>query len=102
MTEISAEMMLDELNQLAGPAASRVLSGICSAERWVGAIIAGRPYQSVDALIARSDAAVAAMTEADLRAALAGHPRIGDRRAASSGWSGQEQAGVPLDDAELM
>src|SRR5215472_16288516 len=102
MTEISAEMTLDELNQLAGPAASRVLSGICSAERWVGAIIAGRPYSSVDALLARSDAAVAAMTEADLRGALAGHPRIGDTQAAAASWSGQEQAGVRVDDAEFM
>src|SRR5258708_38358341 len=102
MTEISAEMTLDEINQLPAPAASRALSVICAAERWVGAILAGRPYQSVDALIARSDAAAAVMTEADLRAALAGHPRIGDTQAAAVGWSSQEQAGVRVDDAELM
>ena len=95
-------MTLDELNQLPTPTASRTLSGICAAERWVGAILAGRPYPSVDALIARSDAAVAAMTEADLRGALTGHPRIGDTQAASAGWSMQEQAGVRVDDAELM
>lgn len=102
MLETTAEMTLDELNQLPAPTASRALSGICAAERWVGAILAGRPYPSVDALIARSDAAVAAMTEADLRGALAGHPRIGDTKAASVGWSMQEQAGVRVDDAELM
>lgn len=101
MSEITAELTLDELNQLPAPAASRVLSGICAAERWVGAILAGRPYSSVDALIARSDAAVAAMTEPDLRGALAGHPRIGDSQAAAS-WSGQEQAGVQVEDAEFM
>jgi 2-oxo-4-hydroxy-4-carboxy-5-ureidoimidazoline decarboxylase len=65
-------------------------------------MVAGRPYQSIDAVIARSDAAVAAMTEADLRAALAGHPRIGDRQAMTAGWSSQEQAGVRVDDAEFM
>lgn len=102
MSEITAEVTLDELNQLPAPTASRALSGICAAERWVGAILAGRPYPSVDALIARSDAAVAAMTEPDLRGALAGHPRIGDTKAASAGWSMQEQAGVRVDDAELM
>jgi 2-oxo-4-hydroxy-4-carboxy-5-ureidoimidazoline decarboxylase len=102
MSETSAEMTLDELNQLPGPAASRVLNGVCSSERWVGAILAGRPYQSLDALIARSDAAAGAMTEADLRGALAGHPRIGDTQAASAGWSTQEQAGVRVDDAEFM
>jgi 2-oxo-4-hydroxy-4-carboxy-5-ureidoimidazoline decarboxylase len=101
MTEISAEITVDELNQLPAPTASRALSGVCSAERWVGAILAGRPYPSVDALIARSDAAVAAMTEADLRGALAGHPRIGDTQTAAS-WSGQEQAGVQVEDAEFM
>jgi 2-oxo-4-hydroxy-4-carboxy-5-ureidoimidazoline decarboxylase len=102
MLETTAEMTLDELNQLPTPTASKALSGICAAERWVGAILAGRPYPSVDALIARSDAAVAAMTEADLRGALAGHPRIGDALAVSAGWSMQEQAGVRVDDAELM
>lgn len=102
MSEITAEITLDALNQMPAPAASRLLSGICSAERWVGAILAGRPYLSVDALIARSDAAVAAMTEADLRGALAGHPRIGDTKAASAGWSTQEQTGVRVEDAEFM
>ncbi len=95
-------MTLDELNQVPVPVASRVLGGVCSAERWVGAVLAGRPYSSIDALLARSDAAVAAMTEADLRGALTGHPRIGDRQAAATGWSGQEQAGVAVEDAEFM
>jgi 2-oxo-4-hydroxy-4-carboxy-5-ureidoimidazoline decarboxylase len=102
MSETTAETTLDELNQLPAPAASRLLSGVCSAERWVGAVLAGRPYSSIDALLARSDAAVAAMTEADLRGALTGHPRIGDRQAAATGWSGQEQAGVQVEDAEFM
>lgn len=102
MTETTAEMTLDELNLLPAPAASRALSGVCTSERWVGAILAGRPYPSVDALMARSDATVAAMTEADLRGALAGHARIGDTQAAAAGWSSQEQAGVRVDDAEFM
>jgi 2-oxo-4-hydroxy-4-carboxy-5-ureidoimidazoline decarboxylase len=102
MAEVPGEMTLDELNRLPAPVASQALSMVCSSERWVGAVLAGRPYQTLDALIGRSDAAVGAMTEADLRAALNGHPRIGDARAASGGWSGQEQAGVAVGDAELM
>jgi 2-oxo-4-hydroxy-4-carboxy-5-ureidoimidazoline decarboxylase len=102
MSEMTGEMTLDELNQLPAPTASRVLSGVCAAERWVGGIIAGRPYPSVEALIARSDAAVGAMSEADLRAALAGHPRIGDKQATAASWSGQEQSGVQVEDAEFM
>jgi 2-oxo-4-hydroxy-4-carboxy-5-ureidoimidazoline decarboxylase len=89
---------LDWLNALAEPDARRELAGCCSSERWVSAVLAGRPYGSVESLLVRSDAAAAALTEADLTAALAGHPRIGDRKAAS-GWSRAEQAGVSADEA---
>src|SRR5260370_24564452 len=99
MPEVPAELTLDELNQLPAPTASKALSTICAAERWGGAVLAGRPYRSVHALLARSDAAVGSMAEADLRAALAGHPRIGDRRAPVPGWSSQEQARVAADQA---
>ncbi len=68
--------------------AREVLLGVCSAPRWAGAVAAGRPYGSLDALQA---AARAALTDADLDAALAGHPRIGDR---VGGRSGREQAAV--------
>ena len=102
MTGVPGEITLDELNRLPAPVASQVLSTVCSSERWIGGLLAGRPYPTLEALIARSDAAVGALTEADLRSALEGHPRIGDARAVSPGWSGQEQAGVAVDDAELM
>jgi 2-oxo-4-hydroxy-4-carboxy-5-ureidoimidazoline decarboxylase len=97
----AAELSLAELNELPGPAAERSLASCCTAPGWAAAVLAGRPYQSVDALLAQSDRAVARLTEADLRAALAGHPRIGDRQAATGRWSGQEQAGVATADAEL-
>jgi 2-oxo-4-hydroxy-4-carboxy-5-ureidoimidazoline decarboxylase len=51
----------------------------------------GRPYASVDDLLACSDDSVASLTQADLEQALAGHPRIGEQ---ASGASHQEQAGV--------
>lgn len=100
MPEVPAEIALDELNRMPAPIASQALSSVCSSERWVGALLAGRPYVSLDALITRSDAACGAMTEADLRAALEGHPRIGER-VASEAWSAKEQAGVDVEDAEL-
>jgi 2-oxo-4-hydroxy-4-carboxy-5-ureidoimidazoline decarboxylase len=53
-------------------------------------------------LLMRSDAVVAGLTPEQVEEALAGHPRIGDRRATSApGWSRQEQAGVSAADAEL-
>jgi 2-oxo-4-hydroxy-4-carboxy-5-ureidoimidazoline decarboxylase len=91
---------VDELNRLPGDEVRRELRGCCSSVRWIDAVAAGRPYDGEPALLAASDAAVAGLTEADLREALAGHPRIGERNAA--GWSGQEQAGVRRADAGLL
>ncbi len=71
------------------PDAERDLLDVCSAPRWASAVAAGRPYATADAL---QDAAAAALTDADLDAALTGHPRIGGRSA--GGVSGREQAGV--------
>ncbi len=82
---------LDRLNTLPAEAARAALLACCSAERWAAGIGSGRPYASVDDLLARSDESVAALSQADLQQALAGHPRIGDR---ASGPSHREQAGV--------
>src|SRR4051794_26558786 len=76
------------------------LAACCAAPAWVAALTAGRPFASVAELFAASDAAIAALTDADLAVALAAHPRIGagptgdppagpDRE-----WSRQEQAGM--------
>ncbi len=82
---------LDRLNTLPAEAARAALLACCPAERWAAGIGSGRPYASVDDLLARSDESVAALSQADLQQALAGHPRIGDR---ASGPSHREQAGV--------
>jgi 2-oxo-4-hydroxy-4-carboxy-5-ureidoimidazoline decarboxylase len=82
---------LDRLNALPAGQARSALLACCPAERWAADVGSGRPYRSVDDLLARSDASVAGLAEADLEQALAGHPRIGDR---ASGPSHQEQAGV--------
>jgi 2-oxo-4-hydroxy-4-carboxy-5-ureidoimidazoline decarboxylase len=97
---------VDVLNKLPADAVRQALHGCCSSDRWIGAVIARRPFAGAAALLAASDAAVAGLSEADLRDALAGHPRIGDRRVVAeregpAGWSGQEQAGVRDADAGL-
>jgi 2-oxo-4-hydroxy-4-carboxy-5-ureidoimidazoline decarboxylase len=61
-------------------------------------MLGARPFASLDALIGGSDAAVAAMSPADLEATLAGHPRLGEKAVA---WSAQEQAGI-ADSADDM
>src|SRR5262249_18170208 len=97
-----ADIMLSvqEFNRLADEAARQELRRCCSSGRWVDAVLGGRPYADVGALLAASDSAVAALSTTDLREALEGHPRIREPRAAtmgrpeSAGWSRQEQAGV--------
>jgi 2-oxo-4-hydroxy-4-carboxy-5-ureidoimidazoline decarboxylase len=62
-------------------------------------MVAGRPYADRDLLHARSDELTARLDGVDLAAALAGHPRIGER--SESAWSRQEQAGTAAADARL-
>lgn len=89
---------MDDLNSLPASAARQALAACCSSQAWVAAVEAGRPYARIGDLLAASDAAVAALAEADLREALDGHPRLGERQV--TGWSSQEQAGVSGDDAQ--
>jgi len=84
---------LAAFNALDDAAVRRRLAECCTSPGWVAAVAGKRPYAGVDELLAASDAAVAALSEEELAAALAGHPRIGERQDAGS-WSGQEQAGV--------
>ncbi len=76
------------------------LQACCAAPSWVDAVAGGRPYPDVEALEAGSDAATAALDETNLAAALAGHPRIGER-AAHGAWSAQEQSGVASADDDV-
>ncbi len=107
---------VDEFNRLPDDEAQQALRACCSSGRWIGAVAAGRPYPSMESLLGASDAAVAALGAADLGEALAGHPRIGDRRVADgpsagqadgagdsepANWSRQEQAGVSGADAQI-
>ena len=88
-------------NTLPAGDALQVLLGCCSATRWARQVAAGRPYASVEAVLRRSDEAVAGLSASDLAEALSAHPRIGERasehaseHAGERGWSRREQAGV--------
>jgi len=88
---------LDSFNALPEAAVRQRLLDCCAAPRWAGEVAAGRPYTSVEALQA---AARAALTDADVAAGLAGHPRIGDR--SGDEQSRREQRGVAGADADLL
>jgi 2-oxo-4-hydroxy-4-carboxy-5-ureidoimidazoline decarboxylase len=74
---------LDGFNALSRERAEQVLRSCCSSRAWARKVTAGRPYGSIEELCLAAD---------DALAALAGHPRIGDRPADES--SRQEQSGV--------
>jgi 2-oxo-4-hydroxy-4-carboxy-5-ureidoimidazoline decarboxylase len=69
-------------------------------ESWVEAVVAGRPYGDLGALLILADAHARTWSGAEVEAALADHPRIGERHAgsgASAAMSGGEQSGVSRD-----
>ncbi|MFW6092254.1 MAG: 2-oxo-4-hydroxy-4-carboxy-5-ureidoimidazoline decarboxylase [Actinomycetota bacterium] len=103
MTQPPEGIGLAAFNELPVERARDALLACCSSRAWAERVGAGRPYASTAQLYAAADEAVAAMTEADLDEALAGHPRIGERpgsspgsghSASSAGWSAREQSGV--------
>ena len=86
---------LARLNALPDSDAVELLLGCCSAPGWAWRVAGRRPFRSVDDLLAAADAAWAAREPGELDAAMAGHPRIGER--GLSAQSRQEQSGVGSD-----
>lgn len=75
--------------------AVQVLLAVCASRAWAAGVLARRPFTDADALLTAADHVLAALPEADVDEALAGHPRIGDRTAAAhSASSAREQSGV--------
>jgi 2-oxo-4-hydroxy-4-carboxy-5-ureidoimidazoline decarboxylase len=89
--------MLHRLNALPAKEAASQLRACCGASRWVEAMLARRPFESVDALLAAADEAWRATEPKDRDEAFAHHPRIGERRpaapvsATARAWSAREQ-----------
>jgi 2-oxo-4-hydroxy-4-carboxy-5-ureidoimidazoline decarboxylase len=84
------------------------LASCCAAEAWVERVLRGRPYADEAELCAISDVATAELDQEGLGQALAGHPRIGDRRPThasddrAGAWSRREQAGVNSAKADVV
>jgi 2-oxo-4-hydroxy-4-carboxy-5-ureidoimidazoline decarboxylase len=77
------------------------LRACCAAPGWADRVTAARPYRDPAALHAAADAALAGAGWPDIAAALAAHPRIGDRPAGGgveSAWSRGEQRGAATAD----
>jgi 2-oxo-4-hydroxy-4-carboxy-5-ureidoimidazoline decarboxylase len=65
--------------------AAAMLHPACASTRWIRRLVDGRPYGSLDPLIAASDAAIGALSWPDIEEALAAHPRIGNRAPSGAG-----------------
>lgn len=67
--------------------------------RWADELVAARPFDDENALFAAADRLTGGLTDAEVLAALADHPRIGERT--GSALSASEQSGVDRGDADL-
>ncbi|MFC4560879.1 2-oxo-4-hydroxy-4-carboxy-5-ureidoimidazoline decarboxylase [Nocardiopsis mangrovi] len=70
-------------------------------DRWVNALLRERPFADRAALVAAADAHARAITDDEAAAALARHPRIGERAPGAdtaAGWSRAEQSGFARDE----
>lgn len=70
---------LDGFNRLTDRQRMHLLFGVCSTTIWARRVLAGAPFDDVDALLDRADRVLAQLPEAEIDAALDGHPRIGAR-----------------------
>ncbi len=93
------EALLDvaALDRLSPAAAEALLRPACGSAEWVAAMVAARPFGTLAAVLAHSDAVLTELEWPGVLSALAAHPRIGDRAAGptlEATWSRQEQAGA--------
>jgi OHCU decarboxylase len=97
---MSATRDLAWLNSLAPADAMAELLKCCGAKRWAETVAAARPFGTLEELLAKADEAWRALDRDDWLEAFRSHPKIGEKKAASTvstqsqHWSAQEQAGV--------
>ena len=98
-SEATAQREL-HFNTLSTAEATARLLTCLAVPRWAAEVVAGRPYDNLAALVKQAEAAAATLTDDELAAALARHPRIGERAGVDhdAALSAKEQAAVAPDD----
>ncbi|MDP9395392.1 MAG: 2-oxo-4-hydroxy-4-carboxy-5-ureidoimidazoline decarboxylase [Actinomycetota bacterium] len=96
-------LSIEDFNVLDEPEAEAALLACCSSPEWARRVLDGRPYADAEELFVAANVALSLLSDEQLAAALAGHPRIGERPEGgrSAAWSRQEQSGVDEADADL-
>jgi 2-oxo-4-hydroxy-4-carboxy-5-ureidoimidazoline decarboxylase len=96
---------LDRFNGASSAELRPRLLALTAAPVWADQLLARRPYADLAELLDTSDDLVRALDAVQIDAALAGHPRIGERAAGlddeSAARSATEQAGMSGADAAL-
>jgi 2-oxo-4-hydroxy-4-carboxy-5-ureidoimidazoline decarboxylase len=83
---------LDGFNMLTDRQRMHALFEVCSSTIWARRVLAGAPFPDTQALLDRADRVLAELPDAEIDAALDGHPRIGGK--VDNAASAREQAGV--------
>lgn len=97
-------MRIEEFNALPDGEVAAALRACVGIDSWVHLLATGRPYDDASQLLAAARAQSATWTPAEVEAALADHPRIGEHptgTGAAAAASAREQAGLDPADAEL-
>lgn len=91
-------------DDLAEQDARELLLRCMSAPDWAARVLVDRPFGTKEKLIATADRTSRELSEDDVRSALAGHPRIGERANAghNAAASAREQSGVEDRDHERL
>ena len=95
---------LQEFNALPTDEARARAAACLDVPRWVEAVVGGRPYADRADVLALAAREGAHLDDDELAAALARHPRIGERAQVGrhdSAHSAHEQAGVDRDDRDV-
>ena len=88
-------MTLAEFNLAAPEAAAGQLLTACGSPRWASTLVAQRPFETPEALIDAAEQVWFSLGEEDWLEAFACHPRIGEKKAPTTGYlahSESEQA----------
>lgn len=89
-----------QLDMLPAERASQLLGDCCGSTRWIAAMVARRPFGSMERVLAAADEIWRSLGPDDWREAFSHHPRIGERGSAGpqsergAVWAAGEQAGV--------
>ena len=92
---------LSEFNAMNPEAADQLLRPCLDIDRWIRTLVDDRPYASVEKLVDAARTAADPFTQQEVEAALAHHPRIGQRAtggSAEAALSRSEQATLVVDD----